>query len=157
MQMDMNRTGFGEHLDRGRAAVVSLTNANEITTEDVVRLRRLIFSQTSVGRDEAEALFHLERSDAAKCPEWTAFFVEAITDHIVWQARPTGVVNTPQAEWLIQQADQTRTLNTFAVLVNVLAEAHRVPAWLPAAVRGRAGAGWQGLGNVLEEAVRKAA
>lgn len=152
--MDMNQTSF-EH--RGRAAVMSLTNANEISSEDVTRLRRMIFSQTSVGRDEAEALFDLERSNAVKCPEWTAFFVEAVTDHIVWQARPTGIVNTPQAEWLIGEADKTRTLNTFAVLVNVLAEAHRVPAWLPAAVKGRAGAGWREMGIVLDEAVRQAA
>jgi len=155
--MDMSRTAFGEHLDRGRNAVVSLANVTQITSEDVVRLRRLIFSQTGVGRDEAEALFHLERSGIPKCREWTALFVEAITDHIVWQVRPTGVVNTPQAEWLIQQADRTRTLNAFAVLVNVLAEAHRVPAWLPAAVKGRAAAGWQGVSEALTQAERLAA
>ena len=149
--------GIGEHLDRGRAAIAALASASEITAEDVAHLRRMIFNQTSVNRDEADALFAIERSAAPKCREWTALFVEAITDHIVWQARPTGLVNTPQAEWLIQQADQTRSLNAFAALVNVLAEAHRVPGWLPAAVKGRAGAGWPGLGEALAEAERMAA
>jgi hypothetical protein len=71
---------------------------------------------------------------------WTSFFVETVTDYIVWQSRPTGLVNGAQAEWLLAQADAGCTLNAFAILVNVLAEADRVPAWLPAAVHGRAAA-----------------
>jgi hypothetical protein len=145
------------HLDRGCAAISALISASEVTSEDVARLRRVIFTETSVGRAEAEAMFAVDRSAAPKCKEWTALFVEAITDHLVWQVRPTGVVNTPQAEWLIQQADRTRSLNAFAALVNVLAEAHRVPAWLPAAVKGRVGAGWSGLSDALHEAERLAA
>ena len=39
--------------------------------------------------EEAEALFALECASNVKCSEWTAFFVEVITDHVVWQARPT--------------------------------------------------------------------
>ncbi|MDF2114879.1 hypothetical protein PY365_04800 [Roseiarcaceae bacterium H3SJ34-1] len=148
---------IADHLDRGCAAIAALMPGGEVTPEDVARLRRTVFAQASVGRAEAEALFAIERSAVPKCKEWTAFFVEAITDHIVWQVRPTGVVNTPQAEWLIQQADQTRSLNAFAALVNVLAEAHRVPGWLPAAVKGRAGAGWPGLSDALHEAERLAA
>jgi hypothetical protein len=148
---------IGNHLDRGCAAITALISAGEVRSEDVARLRRMIFADISVGRAEAEAMFAIERSAVPKCKEWTALFVEAITDHIVWQARPTGVVNTPQAEWLIQQADQTRSLNAFAALVNVLAEAHRVPGWLPAAVKGRVGAGWAGLKDALHEAERLAA
>ena len=63
-----------------------------------------------------------------------------VTDYIVWQSRPTGLVNGAQAEWLLAQADAGCTLNAFAILVNVLAEADRAPAWLPAAVHGRAAA-----------------
>ena len=47
----------------------------------------------------------LDRAAPVKCPEWTAFFVEAVTDHVVWQSRPSGVVNEAQGEWLIARAD----------------------------------------------------
>ena len=76
-------------------------------------------------------------------PEWTELFVELITDHVVWQARPTGVVSDEQAEWLLAKADECRSLEALAALVNVLAEAHRAPQWFVAAVRARA-AGWPG-------------
>ena len=127
-----------------RQAVQTLTQRDTITAADVATLRREVFADGAVSRAEAEALFDLERSANEKCAEWTPFFIEAITDHVVWQVRPTGVVSAAQGEWLIEQADASRTLNAFACLVNVLAEAHRVPLWFVAAVRARAARGWPG-------------
>ncbi len=124
-----------------RASILALIGAGRIDKADVARLREELADSAGVDTAEADALFQLERSTKNACPEWTPFFVAAITDFVVWQARPTGVVSTAQAEWLIAQADETCSLNAFATLVNVLAEGHRVPAWLPAAVRGR-GAKW---------------
>ena len=66
------------------------------------------------------------------------FFVEGLTGHIVWEARSTGVINNEQAEWLIRETDATRSLNAFALLANILAEAHRAPQWFLAAVHARA-------------------
>ena len=140
------------HFDGGRAAITGLINKAEVTSADINRLRREFIGDNTISRDEAEALFALERAGNAKCSGWTAFFVEATTDYIVWQSRPTGVVNTPQAEWLIGQVDRARSVTALAVLVNVLAEAHRVPMWLAAAARGRANAGWPGVNEALETA-----
>lgn len=139
-----------------RASILALAGAGRIQKADVARLRDELANGAGVGIAEADALFALERSARDACPEWTAYFVEAITDFVVWQARPTGVVNTPQAEWLIAQADETRTLNAFATLVNVLAESHRVPAWLPATVRGR-GAKWPCVAAALSAPAAAAA
>ena len=130
--------------DRGRQAVQALAGKASISDADVAVLRRDVFSDGAVSRAEADVLFALERAPGGKCAEWTPFFIEAITDHAVWQARPTGIVSAAQGEWLLEQADATRTLNGFATLVNVLAEAHRVPAWFVAAVRARAARGWPG-------------
>jgi len=132
-------------LDRGRAAVMEAAAKGEIAPEDVARLRRDIFGDGFITREEADALFALERATNAKCPAWTSFLVEAITDHIVWQSRPTGVVNEAQGEWLVARADEAASLNGLAVLVNVIAEAHRVPLWFLAAVRSRAARGWTGV------------
>ncbi len=144
MTLDESRE-LAKTLDRGRAAVMEAARRGEIIAEDVARLRRDIFVDGVIDREEADALFALDRAIATKCPEWTEFFVEAITDHVVWQSRPTGVVNEAQGEWLIARADAAASLNGLAVLVNVLAEAHRVPAWFLAAVRARAARNWAGV------------
>ncbi len=138
--------------DRGRQAVQALTGKDGIADCDVAALRREVFTEGAVSREEADVLFALERAPGAKCAEWTPFFIETITDHVVWQARPTGIVNAAQGEWLLEQADATRTINAFATLVHVLAEAHRVPLWFVAAVRARAARGWPGAEVALAAA-----
>ena len=141
-----------EYLDGGRAAIVDVMNNGRVTLDDVTRLRREIFADDIVTAEVAAALFVLERTATEKVPEWTALFVEAITAHVVWQIRPTGIVNEAQGEWLIMQADRTKTLNALAVLVNVMAEAHRTPLWFRAAVRARVSKEWPGAAEALAAA-----
>jgi hypothetical protein len=81
-------------------------------------------------------------------PEWTELFVELLTDYVVWQSRPTGVVTDEEAQWLIGRADECKSIEALAALVNVLAEAHRAPQWFVAAVRARA-AQWPGVEAAL--------
>ena len=45
------------------------------------------------------------------------------------------------------------SVDALAVLVNVLAEAHRVPRWFLAAVRARATRGWPGVDEALRAAM----
>lgn len=152
----ISRQTSARELDARRAAVVALRMAGRVTREDVRRLRREVFADGCVTRDEADALFALDMSKCERDPEWTAFFVEAILDHVVWQARPTGIVNESQAEWLIDRADMAKSISAFAVLVSVLAEAHRTPIWFLAAVKARAAQGWPGLDSALAAAVDEA-
>jgi len=118
----------------------------------VAWLRREVFADGEVSRDMAEALFAIERSNIEKCPEWTEFLVEMITEHVVWQSRPTGVVNESQAEWLIARIDECRSMGALAALVNVLTEAHRVPQWLAGAAHARFRRGWPGVNEALNVA-----
>ncbi len=111
----------------------------------VASLHRHLFADCSLDRHEAAALFDLERAALTRSDAWTAFFVQAVTDHVVWGARPTGRLSDEQAEWLIASVDETRTPASFAILVNVLDETKQVPAWFEGAVRARAIAGWPGL------------
>lgn len=108
-------------------------------------LHRHLFAEGSLDRAEAEALFDLERAGLARGEAWASFFIGAVTDHVVWGARPTGRLDAAQAGWLLAQADAARTPASFALLVNVLDEAQDVPASFAAAVRARAAAGWPGL------------
>ncbi len=131
--------------DRSRSMIHAAAQAEAVSAVDVARFRQLIPGGRPASREDADALFALEAAPVRKCPEWTNFFIETLTEHVVWQARPTGVVNEAQGEWLIGWADRAASLNTLALLVNVLAEAHRAPAWFLAAVRKRAQDGWCGV------------
>jgi hypothetical protein len=144
------------HLNEGRSLIDSIKAGASIGQAELSQLREYFSAVAPITRTEAEALFELDRTIADKHDDWTSYFVETITDYIVWQSRPTGLINGAQAEWLLAQADEGRTLNAFALLVNVLAEADRVPAWLPAAVHGRAAA-WPAVAGALRQARAEAA
>ncbi len=102
------------------------------------RLVTLIDEQGGLSRAAAETLFDLELDHRPTGADWQAFFIETLTDYVVWQARPTGVITSQMAAWLLEQADRSQTINAFALLVNVLVEAHLVPSSFPAAIRDRA-------------------
>ncbi len=132
-------------VDRSRTIITAMIHGRRVSAMDVAWLRREVFAGGWVSREAADELFAVERAGLANAPEWTEFFVEMIAEHVVWQARPTGIVNEAQAEWLIARADECASVNALAALVAVLAEAHRAPAWFLAAVRARAARGWSGV------------
>jgi len=140
-------------IDRSRTIISAMILGRRVTAQDVAWLRREVFADGEVTREAADELFAVARARMNNAPEWTEFFVELITDHVVWQTRPTGVVTDEQANWLLQRADECKSLEALAALVNVLAEAQWAPQWFVAAVRARAVGGWPGV----EEAVRAAA
>jgi len=142
--------------DSGRLAILEFYRAAQVngalTPAKVCDLGRKLTADRSISRDEADALFMVDAAPVTKCAEWTEFLVEAMTDHVVWQSRPTGVLSSAQGEWLLAKADASMSISALAVLVHILAEADRVPAWFIAAVRGRVARGWPGV----EEAIAAA-
>ena len=136
-------------IDRSRSIISAMILGRKVTSIDVSWLRREVFADGVVTREAAEELFAVERAEIEKSPEWTDFFVEMVTDYALWQARPTGVLNETQAEWLLEQADSCMTVNALAALVNVLGEAHVAPRWFLAAVKARAHRQWKGLDVVV--------
>ena len=132
-------------LDQGRPALLRMVQKGCVTEADVAHLRRDIFADRAPTRTEIEDLFALDAIARPQDENWTEFFVEIVTDHVVWDMRPTGVVDEQHARWLIAKVDASQTAPSFAVLINVLDQAHRVPRWFAAAVRARAAAGWPSL------------
>lgn len=140
-------------VDRSRSIISAMILGRKVTAMDVAWLRREVFVDGTVSREAADELFAVESAGVALTPEWTEFFVEMITEHVVWQSRPTGVISENQAEWLIERADSCASVNALATLVNVLGEAHRAPRWFLAAVRARALRGWTGVDAALAAAM----
>jgi hypothetical protein len=139
-------------IDRSRTIISAMVLGRRVTAQDVAWLRREVFGEGEVSHEAADELFAVARAPISKAPEWTELFVELITDHVVWQARPTGIVSESQAEWLIERADECKSIEALAALVNVLAEAHRAPQWFISAVKARANGGWPGVDEALRAA-----
>lgn len=83
--------------------VDELAKKGSITAEDVLALRRGLFKDGVVDQREAEAVFRLDHACATKAPEWTQFYVDALTDYFVWQSEPSGYVSEAQALLLIDR------------------------------------------------------
>ena len=138
-------------MDRGLEAILALKARGAVWDCDIELVNRSVLAGRPVTRAEADALFDVECANIEKCSAWTCFLVEAITDHLVWEARPTGIIDEEKAEWLLDHVDRAASLNGLAVLVNVLAEAHKVPLWLVSAARARAARGWPGVAEALKQ------
>jgi hypothetical protein len=132
-------------IDRSRSIISAMIYGRRVTAMDVAWLRREVFAEGPGSREAIDELFEVERAEIAKAPEWTDFFVEMVTEHVIRRSRPTGELDERHAEWLLDQADSCSSPNAFAALVNVLGEARSAPRWFVAAVRGRAFRNWAGL------------
>ncbi len=117
------------------APVAGLTSKNRITAEDVTMLRREVFSDGVVTRGEAEALFALDATARDKCQEWPVFFVEAVTDYIVHQEKPSGYISEENAAWLIRAISRDGMVDSrteLELLIHGLEEAKSSPNRLSA-------------------------
>ncbi len=56
-----------------------------INADQVLRLRRTVYQDGAIGRDEAACLFRLNRRVLASDPAWAEFYVEALTDFFYWR------------------------------------------------------------------------
>ena len=135
------------------APVAGLPSKNRVTAEDVTMLRREVFSDGVVTRGEAEALFALDATARDKCQEWPVFFVEAVTDYIVHQEKPSGYISEENAAWLIRAISRDGMVDSrteLELLIHGLEEAKSSPNRLSAyALEQVANAGVDGKGPLM--------
>ena len=128
--MSFSFSGFEAALKAGKA----------ISAEDVLALRREIWPDGAVSDAEANALFDLNRAARDAGPEWTDFFVEAMTEYVVNQRPPRGYVDEGAANWLIAGIERDGALTgaaDLALVVKVLESALNCPESLKAWALGR--------------------
>src|SRR5271156_5896506 len=97
-------TGF--QIDRSRTIISAMILGRRVSAQDVVWLKREVFAGGEVTREEADELFAVARAGMNNAPEWKEFFVEMITQHVVRQAEPNGVVGEARAAWLLTRVDE---------------------------------------------------
>ncbi len=108
----------------------SLTHRAEIRAEDVLALRRLVWSDGQVSREEADALMALNAACPLRAREWIDYFVEVMVDYLVRQQQPSGYVDGAKAGWLMQWIDADGRVDSLAeleLLVKVVETAESVP------------------------------
>ncbi len=121
--------GAGARLDAGQFSAL-LKQPDRISAQDVLHFRGEVFGDNVVSAFEADAIFALDTAIPQKCPEWTQFFVESLTDYIVNQAEPAGYVSVENARWLIERVSHDGHLDSASeleLLVKVLDRAKSSP------------------------------
>ncbi len=119
-----------EHLQDVRGFMRALKARGKIAPADVAALRRLFYEDGVISQWEAETLFELNDAIADRHALWDIFFVEALTDYLVYQAHPRGYVTVGQARWLIDNIARDGLVETeteIELLVNILEKARWSP------------------------------
>lgn len=80
--------------------IEKLAADGRISDAEAVDVRRAIFPDGAVTREEAEALFHLNERVKGDDPAWDACFVEAVCDHLMMGSEPHGHVTEEGSYWL---------------------------------------------------------
>ena len=118
-------------------AFADLTNdirqRSSIAAEDVLALRRLVWGDQSVSREEADALMALNTACRLQATEWVDYFVEVMVDYLVHQETPEGYVDDAKSAWLMGWIDKDGAVNSLTeleLLVKVMETAESVPAAL---------------------------
>jgi hypothetical protein len=113
--------------------VATIRNSGEITSQEVLALRRAVFGDARVWSHDAEALFDLSQMRLTAAPEWQEFYLEAMTDYLVNQEGPHGYISEQNAQWLIDMIESDANVWTdteLELLVHVLDKAKSSPPQL---------------------------
>jgi len=71
-----------------------------IGKQDVQVLQRDLVADGIATRRDAEILIDLDRRAGSFHASWSAYFIGAMTDFVVWGSRPTGMIDAETAIWL---------------------------------------------------------
>ncbi|HSM19392.1 MAG TPA: hypothetical protein VK844_03355 [Hyphomicrobiales bacterium] len=111
-------------------ALQRMAEAGRISAEDVLTLRRQVFTDGVVQPREAEWLFALNDACKDSAPEWPEFFVEALVDYTVHQAEPHGYVSPENGKWLVDRISRSGVANStteLELLLKVLEQSRQSP------------------------------
>jgi hypothetical protein len=114
--------------------VQEIIASGRITADDVLKLRHRVFWKGVVTEKDAEMAFLLnDKLGRNADTSWPLFFVEALTDYLVYQAQPQGYVSEANADWLIKRISHSGHVDTateLELLVKVLERSKQSPVEL---------------------------
>lgn len=117
------------------SAMAKMADRGRISATDVLSLRQTVFADGIASAAEADVLIRLHNVCAPDIEAWTGFFIEALTDYVVYQTTPRGYVTSQNADWLIERISRDGKVENAAdleLLVSVLDKARWSPPRLAA-------------------------
>jgi hypothetical protein len=115
-----------------------LASDSVITAAEALDLRKAIFPDGVVSREEAEMLISLAARVANSDAQWSHAFVEALADHVLAASAYPGHVDEATVSWLTSRlgSEGPRETEVEAVL-KILERAESAPDYLSTFARGR--------------------
>lgn len=104
-----------------------------IAFDDILLFKRAFYEDGIASVDEANLLFSMNAACTVKHTDWPDFFIEAITDYLVFQEQPRGYLTAANSHWLIERVStdgDVRNRIEFELLLNVLDKARWAPVSL---------------------------
>ncbi len=101
-----------------------------VSDEEVLRLRQEGWADGHIRRVEAEAIFGLQKSTESPSETFSAFFVEALRNHVLNGSEPRGYASEEEADWLIamvKRDGRVCSMTEFELLVQVIEKGRNVP------------------------------
>ncbi len=83
-------------------------------------------------RMQAEALIQQDQLKGHDDPAWTAYFVEAMVEFLVWQNAPAGRITQGDLAWLVERMANDASPSMGALLFALVRELNEVPEALTA-------------------------
>ncbi|MFY8113591.1 MAG: hypothetical protein ACOVOC_05205, partial [Rhabdaerophilum sp.] len=83
-------------------------------------------------REQAEALIREDMLKGDTDPVWTAYFVEAMVEYLVWQNAPAGRISADDLAWLVGHMAGESSPSMPALLFALVRELNEVPEALTA-------------------------
>ena len=82
-----------------------------ITSSDIPDLRKIVYKDGRVSREEADFLFDLRKEilNFGNLKEWDYFFIQAICDHLLEESHDTITDN--DASWLIDKIGEDKYID----------------------------------------------
>jgi hypothetical protein len=108
-----------------------IATKSRLTADDVHFIRNISFPNGLMTSDDALVLTTLQNSRLDKCPEWEAYFIEALTDFIVHYTYPQGALDAINAAWLVELVSTDGAIASpleLKLVLNILEVAAGVPA-----------------------------
>jgi hypothetical protein len=110
--------------------IEEIVKRGSLEGSDLRALRRVFYEDGVVSAEEADLLFDINDACQTHPADWTSFFVEAITDYLVFQERPQGYLTAANGEWLIERISRdgrVASKTELELLVTVLDKARWAP------------------------------
>ncbi|WFL78600.1 hypothetical protein P7228_05930 [Altererythrobacter arenosus] len=101
-----------------------------VSPSELQNLRQLGWGDGQIHREEAEAIFAINRQLAHPTAEWVDFFVEAVAEFVLNGSEPREMCSEEEAQWLVHALDHDGRLDSMAeleVLVRIVERARNVP------------------------------